>query len=47
MNEEVIITAALTGAGDTVGKSPHVPVSPEQIAQSAVEAANAGAAIGR
>lgn len=45
MNEEVIITAALTGAGDTVGKSPHVPVSPEQIAQSAVEAANAGAAV--
>lgn len=45
MNEEVIITAALTGAGDTAGKSPHVPVSPEQIAQSAVEAANAGAAV--
>ncbi|TWF95255.1 3-keto-5-aminohexanoate cleavage protein [Saccharopolyspora dendranthemae] len=45
MNEEVIITAALTGAGDTTGKSPHVPVSPEQIAQSAVEAANAGAAV--
>lgn len=45
MNDEVIITAALTGAGDTVGKSEHVPVSPEQIAESAVQAANAGAAV--
>ncbi|MET9514588.1 3-keto-5-aminohexanoate cleavage protein [Streptomyces sp. NPDC002994] len=45
MNEEVIITCALTGAGDTVRKSPHVPVSPEQIARSAVEAAEAGAAV--
>ena len=45
MNHEVIITCALTGAGDTVGKSEHVPVTPEQIAASAVEAANAGAAV--
>ncbi|MBQ1161388.1 3-keto-5-aminohexanoate cleavage protein [Streptomyces sp. A73] len=45
MNENVIITAALTGAGDTVGRSPHVPVTPEQIAVSAVEAAEAGAAV--
>ncbi|MGW8379294.1 3-keto-5-aminohexanoate cleavage protein [Streptomyces sp. ODS28] len=45
MNDSVIITAALTGAGDTTRRSPHVPVSPEQIAQSAVEAANAGAAV--
>jgi uncharacterized protein (DUF849 family) len=45
MNPEVIITAALTGAGDTVGKSEHVPVTPEQIARSAVDAANAGAAV--
>jgi uncharacterized protein (DUF849 family) len=29
MNSEVIITCALTGAGDTVGKSEHVPVTPE------------------
>ncbi|MDA2803041.1 BKACE family enzyme [Nocardiopsis suaedae] len=43
MNTEVILTAALTGAGDTVGRSPHVPVTPEQIAASAVEAAGAGA----
>ncbi|MGI5349534.1 3-keto-5-aminohexanoate cleavage protein [Streptomyces sp. CA-250714] len=45
MNENVIITCALTGAGDTVGRSPHVPVTPEQIAASAVEAAEAGAAV--
>lgn len=45
MNNEVIITAALTGAGDTAGRSEHVPVTPEQIAASAVDAANAGAAV--
>lgn len=41
----VFITCAVTGGGDTVGKSPHVPVTPEQIASSAVEAAKAGAAV--
>jgi len=45
MNWEVFITCAITGAGDTVGKSPHVPVTPEQIANSAIEAAKAGAAV--
>lgn len=45
VNQDVIITCALTGAGDTVGRSPHVPVAPEQIAASAVEAAGAGAAV--
>jgi uncharacterized protein (DUF849 family) len=45
MTENVIITCALTGAGDTVRKSPHVPVAPEQIARNAVEAAAAGAAV--
>src|ERR1044072_4588829 len=45
MSDSVIITCALTGAGDTVGRSPHVPVTPEQIARSAVEAAEAGAAV--
>ncbi|MFG3252029.1 3-keto-5-aminohexanoate cleavage protein [Streptomyces sp. NPDC048172] len=44
-NDSVIITCALTGAGDTVRRSPHVPVTPEQIAASAVEAAEAGAAV--
>ncbi len=45
MNFNTFITCAVTGAGDTVGKSPHVPVSPEQIANSALDAARAGAAI--
>ncbi|MEU5969398.1 3-keto-5-aminohexanoate cleavage protein [Streptomyces globisporus] len=45
VNQDVIITCALTGAGDTVGRSPHVPVTPEHIAASAVEAAGAGAAV--
>jgi hypothetical protein len=39
MNPKIIITCAVTGAGDTVGKSPNVPVTPEQIANSALEAA--------
>lgn len=42
---EVFITCAVTGAGDTVGKSPHVPITPAQIADAAIEAAKAGAAI--
>jgi uncharacterized protein (DUF849 family) len=45
VNWDVFITCAVTGAGDTAGRSPHVPVSPEQIAESAVAAARAGAAI--
>jgi uncharacterized protein (DUF849 family) len=45
MNREVIITCALTGAADTVARSEFVPVTPEQIAASAIEAANAGAAV--
>ena len=45
MNQNVVITCALTGAGDTVGKSPHVPVTPEEIANDAIAAANAGAAV--
>jgi uncharacterized protein (DUF849 family) len=45
MQSKVIITCAVTGAGDTVGKSPHVPVSPEHIANAALEAANAGATV--
>ena len=45
MNWEVFVTCAVTGAGDTVGKSPHVPVTPEEIANSAIEAARAGAAV--
>ncbi len=45
MNWDVFITCAVTGAGETTNKSPHVPVSPAQIAESAVDAARAGAAI--
>jgi uncharacterized protein (DUF849 family) len=45
MNPKVIITCAVTGAGDTVGKHPAIPVTPEQIANSALDAASAGAAI--
>jgi uncharacterized protein (DUF849 family) len=45
MNNEVIISCAVTGAGDTVGKHPGVPVTPKQIAEAAIEAAKAGAAI--
>ena len=45
MNPEVVITCAITGAGDTVGKHPDIPVTPEQIASSAIDAAKAGAAI--
>ncbi|MBI5087927.1 MAG: 3-keto-5-aminohexanoate cleavage protein [Actinobacteria bacterium] len=45
MNWDVFITCAITGAGNTVGKSPHVPVTPEQIATSAIDAAKAGAAV--
>jgi uncharacterized protein (DUF849 family) len=41
----VIVTCAITGSGDTVGKHPAVPVTPEQIAVSALEAAQEGAAI--
>jgi uncharacterized protein (DUF849 family) len=45
MNWEVFITCAVTGAGDTVSRSELVPVTPEQIADSAIAAARAGAAI--
>ena len=36
MNNEVIVTCAVTGAGDTLGKHPEVPVTPEQISNAAV-----------
>ncbi|WP_299818870.1 3-keto-5-aminohexanoate cleavage protein [uncultured Jannaschia sp.] len=44
-SREVFITAAITGAGDTTGRSDKVPVTPAQIADAAIEAAEAGAAI--
>ncbi|MGB0412568.1 MAG: 3-keto-5-aminohexanoate cleavage protein [Pikeienuella sp.] len=45
MNKDVFITCAVTGGGGTQDRSPHVPRSPEQIANAAIEAAKAGAAI--
>jgi uncharacterized protein (DUF849 family) len=45
VKRQVIITCAITGGGDTVGKHPAIPVTPEEIAMSALEAAEAGAAI--
>ena len=45
MNQNVFITCAVTGSGGTQDKSPHVPRSPKQIADSAIEAAKAGAAV--
>jgi len=42
---EAFITCAITGAGDSTGVSDKVPVTPEQIADSAIAAAQAGAAI--
>jgi uncharacterized protein (DUF849 family) len=45
MASEVFITCAVTGSADSVGKNPNVPVTPEQIAASALEAHAAGAAI--
>ena len=43
MNFEVVITCAVTGAGDTVGKSNKVPITPKEIADAAIDAAKAGA----
>jgi uncharacterized protein (DUF849 family) len=45
VNPDVFITCAVTGAGDTTRASDKVPVTPEQIASAAVEAARAGAAV--
>lgn len=45
MNTDVIIACAVTGSGDTVGKHPAIPVTPEEIANAAIEAAQAGAAV--
>jgi uncharacterized protein (DUF849 family) len=45
MNREVFITCAVTGAGDTSGRSAHVPVTPAEIADASIEAARAGAAV--
>ncbi len=45
MNQDVVITCAVTGSGETQDKHPNLPITPKQIADACVEAANAGAAI--
>ena len=45
MNRDVFITCALTGSGNTQDRSPHVPRSAKQVADSAIAAAKAGAAV--
>ena len=45
MQRKVIISCAVTGSADSPGKNPAVPVAPEQIARSCIDAAKAGAAI--
>ena len=45
INRDVFITCAVTGAGSTQSKSPHIPRSPAEIAEAAIAAADAGAAV--
>jgi uncharacterized protein (DUF849 family) len=45
LNSDVFITCAVTGAGDSTSKSDKVPVTPKQIADDAIVAAKAGAAV--
>ena len=45
MQRKVMISCAVTGSADTPGRNPAVPVSPPEIAASAIDAAKAGAAI--
>ena len=45
MNNEVIISCAVTGSGDTANKHPELPITPKQIADASIDAAKAGAAI--
>src|SRR5262249_61035011 len=45
MQRKVMISCAVTGSADTPGRNPAVPVTPGQIAQSAIDAAKAGAAL--
>jgi len=45
MNDRTIISCAVTGSAPTPEKNPAVPVTPEEIANSAIDAAEAGAAI--
>lgn len=43
--DRVIVTAAITGSRITREATPHIPITPEEIANSAVEAVGAGASM--
>ena len=45
MNNKVIVSCPVTGSGDSADKHPDLPISPKQIAEAAIEAAKAGAAV--
>ncbi|KHF41249.1 3-keto-5-aminohexanoate cleavage protein [Halalkalibacter okhensis] len=45
MPKKILLTAAVTGAGDTTKKSSHVPVTPKEIAEAAIASAKAGATV--
>ena len=45
MSRPVIITCAVTGGADTAGKHPAIPVTPAEIAEAAIQAGKAGAAV--
>jgi uncharacterized protein (DUF849 family) len=45
MRKKLIVCVALTGVGTTKEATPHVPITPEEIAADAIECAKAGAAI--
>lgn len=45
MLKKIVVTCAVTGAGDTTKKSKYVPITPKEIAESAIKAAKEGATI--
>lgn len=45
MSQKVILTCAITGSVHTPSMSPYLPKTPDQIAASAIEAAQAGASV--
>jgi uncharacterized protein (DUF849 family) len=45
MNRNIIISAAISGSGPTEKKTPHLPITPKQLADEAIAVAKAGAAI--
>ncbi|NBG88448.1 3-keto-5-aminohexanoate cleavage protein [Isachenkonia alkalipeptolytica] len=45
MMKKILLTAAVTGAGETTDKNKYVPVTPEEIADSAIASAKAGATV--